>query len=154
MYDKDEIEGIEVNSEMDHYIVTFIMDKPGDDEGTFARVVHLDAPDHVTAIQYAQRIDMAARAEVMTDWLPPNNMVKELLGEEITMEKLKKLHESFLESGVFKSFMMEPYKAIQVSTADDVEELSQETINHVIAYSEKIGDEAEEFLRKESDDTT
>ena len=147
------IEGIEVEPVSEHYIVTFLQDKP-DGEGTFARVIHLDAPDHVTAIQYAQRVDMAAKAEVMTDWLPPENMEKQILGDNPTIEDIKNLHAKFLEDGMFKSFMMQDYKAIQVSKAEDVEELNDETINTVMKYSTNIGDEAEEFLRKEGNDTT
>ena len=149
----DYIEGIEVEPVSEHYIVTFLQDKP-DGEGTFARVIHLDAPDHVTAIQYAQRVDMAAKAEVMTDWLPPENMEKQILGDNPTIENIKKLHAKFLEDGMFKAFMMQDYKAIQVSKADDIEELNDETINTVMKYSTNIGDEAEEFLRKEGNDTT
>ena len=147
------IEGIEVEPVSEHFIVTFLQDKP-DGEGTFARVIHLDAPDHVTAIQYAQRIDMAARAEVMTDWLPPESMEKQILGDNPTLEDIKNLHEKFVENGMFKDFMMQDYKAIQVSKADDIEELNDETINTVMKYSTNIGDEAEEFLRKEGNDTT
>jgi hypothetical protein len=149
----DYIEGIEVEPVSEHYIVTFLQDKP-DGEGTFARVIHLDAPDHVTAIQYAQRIDMAAKAEVMTDWLPPEGMEKKILGDNPTIEDIKKLHAKFLEDGMFKAFMMQDYKAIQVSKAEDVEELNEETFNTVMKYSANIGDEAEEFLRKEGNDTT
>jgi hypothetical protein len=149
----DYIEGIEVEPVSEHYIVTFLQDKP-DGEGTFARVIHLDAPDHVTAIQYAQRIDMAAKAEVMTDWLPPESMEKKILGDNPTIEDIKKLHAKFLEDGMFKAFMMQDYKAIQVSKAEDVEELNEETFNTVMKYSANIGDEAEEFLRKEGNDTT
>ena len=147
------IEGIEVEPVSEHYIVTFLQDKP-DGEGTFARVIHLDAPDHVTAIQYAQRIDMAAKAEVMTDWLPPKEIEKQILGDNPTLEDIKNLHAKFLEDGMFKAFMMQDYKAIQVSKAEDVEELNDETINTVMKYSTNIGDEAEEFLRKEGNDTT
>lgn len=147
------IEGIEVEPVSEHYIVTFLQDKP-DGEGTFARVIHLDAPDHVTAIQYAQRIDMAAKAEVMTDWLPPKEMEKQILGDNPTIEDMKNLHAKFLEDGMFKAFMMQDYKAIQVSKADDVQELNDETFNTVMKYSTNIGDEAEEFLRKEGNDTT
>ena len=147
------IEGIEVEPVSEHFIVTFLQDKP-DGEGTFARVIHLDAPDHVTAIQYAQRIDMAARAEVMTDWLPPEGMEKQILGDNPTLEDIKNLHEKFVENGMFKDFMMQDYKAIQVSKADDIEELNDETINTVMKYSTNIGDEAEDFLRKEGNDTT
>lgn len=147
------IEGIEVEPVSEHFVVTFLQDKP-DGKGTFARVIHLDAPDHVTAIQYAQRIDMAARAEVMTDWLPPKEMEKKILGDNPTLEDIKNLHAKFLEDGMFKAFMMQDYKAIQVSKADDIEELNDETINTVMKYSTNIGDEAEEFLRKEGNDTT
>ena len=149
----DYIEGIEVEPVSEHYIVTFLQDKP-DGEGTFARVIHLDAPDHVTAIQYAQRIDMSARAEVMTDWLPPKEIEKKILGDNPTLEDIKNLHAKFLEDGMFKAFMMQDYKAIQVSKAEDVEELNEETFNTVMKYSTNIGDEAEEFLRKEGNDTT
>ena len=147
------IEGIEVEPVSEHYIVTFLQDKP-DGEGTFARVIHLDAPDHVTAIQYAQRIDMAAKAEVMTDWLPPENMEKQILGDNPTIEDIKKLHAKFLEDGMFKAFMMQDYKAIQVSKAEDVEELNDAAINIAMKYSTDIATEAEEFLRKEGNDTT
>ena len=149
----EDIEGIEVEPVSEHFIVTFLQDKP-DGEGTFARVIHLDAPDHVTAIQYAQRIDMAAKAEVMTDWLPPKEVEKQILGDNPTLEDIKNLHAKFLEDGMFKAFMMQDYKAIQVSKAEDVEELNDETINTVMKYSTNIGDEAEEFLRKEGNDTT
>jgi hypothetical protein len=149
----EDIEGIEVEPVSEHFIVTLLQDHP-EKEGTFARVIHVDAPDHVTAIQYAQRIDMSARAEVMTDWLPPKEMEEAVLGDNFTIEDLRKLHEKFIETGMFKAFMMQDYKAIQVSKAEDVEELNDETINTVLNIQSNIGDEAEDFLRKEGNDTT
>lgn len=154
MYDNEDIEGISAEPSIDHYIVTFIQSKPGDDKGTFARVVHVDAPDHVTAIQYAQRIDMSARAEVMTDWLPPDDIAEKILGPNPTLEDFRKLHAKFIDENMFKAFMMEDYKAIQVTKESDIEEMNEETINLVINNANNIGDEAEEFLRKEGNDTT
>ena len=97
---------------------------------------------------------MAAKAEVMTDWLPPKEMEKKILGDNPTLEDIKNLHAKFLEDGMFKAFMMQDYKAIQVSKAEDVEELNDAAINIAMKYSTDIATEAEEFLRKEGNDTT
>jgi hypothetical protein len=154
MYDQEDIEGISAEPVSEHFVVTFIQNKPGEDKGTFARVIHVDAPDHVTAIQYAQRIDMSARAEVMTDWLPPDDMADKILGDNFTLQDLRKLHEKFLNGNTFKAFMMEDYVAIQVAAEKDIDDLNTETINQVITNAKSVGDEAEEFLRKEGNDTT
>ena len=154
MYDQEDIEGISAEPVSEHFVVTFIQNKPKPDKGTFARVIHVDAPDHVTAIQYAQRIDMSARAEVMTDWLPPDNLASEILGDNFTLQDIRKLHAKFIDNNMFKAFMMEDYVAIQVAAEKDVNDLNTETINLVINNAKSIGDDAEEFLRKEGNDTT
>ena len=42
----------------------------------------------------------------MTDWLPPKEMEKKILGDNPTIEDIKNLHAKFLEDGMFKAFMM------------------------------------------------
>jgi len=156
--DKDEIYGIEAEPVSNKYIVTFINESMAEDKHSHARVIKVTAPDHITAIQYAQRIDMASRAEVMADWLPPDDLIKPLLNANedgyITIDNLRKLLEEFYERDVFKSFMMEDYKAIQVAAEEDVDSLNDEAMQMIATEISNVGDEAEEFLRKEGDDTT
>jgi len=104
------------------------------------------ASSSINAIMTAMHIVQISRAETMTDWLPPEEVLEGK--DSFTLEELKVIRQAAEDTNVFKHWLDIEPTSIQVCLAEDSEKLRDMTISNLDKMTQDVGNQAEDYLRE------
>jgi hypothetical protein len=142
------MEYLEVTDDsQEEYLVTLTyLDIPGhEDQPRTVRVI-LFANDAAQAAVRAMQVEIANKAEMMTDYIGP---YPGKLGQStFTREEIEDIRQQAIKSGMFQDWLLgvKP-SAIQVVKQSDVDTINNIAIDEVMEHSTHIGSQAEDFLK-------
>lgn len=142
------MEYLEVTDDsQEEYLVTLTyLDMPGSQgESRTVRVI-LFANDAAQAAVRAMQVEIANKAEMMTDYIGP---YPGKLGQStFTREEIEDIRQQAIKSGMFQDWLLgvKP-AAIQVVKQSDVDTINNIAIDEVMEHSTHIGSQAEDFLK-------
>tara|TARA_E500000081_G_scaffold34110_1_gene37916 strand:- start:3333 stop:3806 length:474 start_codon:yes stop_codon:yes gene_type:complete len=143
------LEYLEVNKqEQLEYLCTLTyLDIPGNNDARHVRII-LEASDPVQAMVRAMNMDIANKAEMMTDFINP---YPPKLGENtFTREEIEDIRQQAIDSGLFQDWLIgNKPTAIQVVESNSVERVNDIAIDEVIEHASHIGNQAEDFLKEQ-----
>lgn len=114
--------------------------------------VKLPASSAMNAIHTAMHIIQISRAEVMTAFMPPQEVIQ---GKTtFTLEEIEEIREHAEHSDVFKAWLDIQPTSIQVCLVEDREKLRDMTYNALNQNIEDVGNQAAEYLKEMDDDIT
>ena len=144
------MEYLEVNDEelLEYLITLTYTNMPGTKgEHRHVRII-LKASDPVQAMVRAMNIDIANKAEMMTDYIGP---YPDKLGQSsFTREEIEEIRQQAIDSGLFQDWLIgvKP-TAIQVVLQSEVDIINNIAIDEVMEHSTHIGSQAEDFLKEQ-----
>jgi hypothetical protein len=142
------MEYLEVTDDsQEEYLVTLTyLNMPGNEgEARTVRVI-LFANDAAQAAVRAMQVEIANKAEMMTDYIGP---YPGKLGQNtFTREEIEDIRQQAIKSGMFQDWLLgvKP-AAIQVVKQSDVDTINNIAIDEVLEHSTHIGSQAEDFLK-------
>jgi len=104
------------------------------------------ASSSINAIITAMHIVQISRAETMTDWLPPEEVLEGK--DSFTLEELKVIRQAAEDTNVFKHWLDIEPTSIQGCLAEDSEKLRDMTISNLDKMTQDVGNQAEDYLRE------
>ena len=142
------MEYLEVNDESQfEYLVTITyLNMPGSNgQHSHVRIL-LKANDPVQAVSRAMQVDIANKAEMMTDYIGP--YPGKLGQSSFTREEIEEIRQQAIDSGLFQDWLIgtKP-SAIQVVLQSEVDTINNIAIDEVMEHSTHIGSQAEDFLK-------
>jgi len=142
------MEYLEVTDEsQDEYLVTLTyLDVPGHKgEPRTVRVI-LFANDVAQAAVRAMQVEIANKAEMMTNYIGP---YPGKLGQStFTRDEIEDIRQQAIKSGMFQDWLLgQKPSAIQVVKQSDVDTINNIAIDEVMEHSTHIGSQAEDFLK-------
>jgi hypothetical protein len=126
------------------------IDSHGDKTGSFETPdvwqVHVPSSSAMNAITTAMHIVQISRAETMTSFMPPHEI---LHGKDtFTLDEIEKIRQSAEDADVFKRWLDIEPTSIQVCLLDDSDKLRDMTINNINKSMDDVGNQAEEYLKE------
>ncbi len=107
-------------------------------------IIH--ATDNLQAITRAMQIVTVCRAEIMTNFMGPHP--HGLHGGTFTLEQIEEIRQEAEDRGVFQSWLDMQPTSIQCHLTEDENKLLDMTTNNINLMQESIGEQADNFLRK------
>jgi hypothetical protein len=121
-------------------------DKPYKADGPEMWNIIIETSNSLNAVQDAVKIVGIERAIIMTDYMRGANEVTNQ--DTYTIEDIEVIRKRCEDDGVFRDWLLIEPTSIQVCLTDDVKTLQSMTAESVMHDVSKIGDEAEDFLKK------
>ncbi len=109
------------------------------------------ATSMVDAIRQGVEAVNIEKAEVMSDFVTSHPLYGDK--DSFTRDEIEDMYKQAIEMGIFQTWMMIQPTAIQCNLVDDEETLKDMTVESVMHHASHIGDEAEDFLKEEGNDT-
>ena len=134
--------------------VAYYKDSHGDKQDAFEEPdvwqVIVPSSSAMNAITTAMHIVQISRAELMTNFMPPEEVLD---GKEtFTLEEIETIRQSAEDADVFKTWLDIEPTSIQVCLADDADELRDMTIANLDRITQDVGNQAEEYLKEVDND--
>lgn len=123
-----------------------------DDKPTFVEpdvwIIHVPATSAITAIQTAMHVVQITKAETMTSFMPPKEILEDADNVTFTIDEIEAIRQAAEDNGIFKAWLdMEP-TSIQCALMEDIDKLKDMTIVNLQGAVENVGNEAEEYLKE------
>ena len=109
-------------------------------------IVH--ATGNIEAINRAMHIVTVCRAEVMTNFMGPAHSSHE---ETFTYDEIERIRQDAENAGVFQHWLDMQPTSIQCHLTEDEDKLLDLTTNNINKMQESIGDQADDFLRNNTE---